>query len=124
MAASSDSYFFTMMRARTARVVSAVGFHGASCFILVYSAGMATLDKPVRQSVSLPPRVARRVKALAKTKKTSANRVIVDLIGAGLDAREREKKLFFDLADRLTRSSDAAEQKRLKEDLARMTFGG
>lgn len=85
---------------------------------------MATLDKPVRQSVSLPPRVARRVKALAKTKKTSANRVIVDLIGAGLEAREREKKLFFDLADRLTRSSDAAEQKRLKEDLARMTFGG
>ena len=45
---------------------------------------MATLDKPVRQSVSLPPRVARRVKALAKTKKTSANRVVVDLIEAGL----------------------------------------
>jgi ParB-like chromosome segregation protein Spo0J len=85
---------------------------------------MATLEKPVRQSVSLPPRVARRVKALAKTKKTSANRVVVDLIEAGLDAREREKKLFFDLADRLTRSSDTAEQQRLKEDLARMTFGG
>lgn len=85
---------------------------------------MATLDKPVRQSVSLPPRVARRVRALAKTKKTSANRVVVDLIEAGLEAQEREKRLFFDLADRLTRSSDAAEQKRLKEDLARMTFGG
>ena len=85
---------------------------------------MATLEKPVRQSVSLPPRVARRVKALAKTKKTSANRVVVDLIEAGLEARESEKRLFFDLADRLTRSSDAAEQKRLKEDLARMTFGG
>jgi ParB-like chromosome segregation protein Spo0J len=85
---------------------------------------MATLEKPVRQSVSLPPRVARRVKALAKTKKTSANRVVVDLIEAGLEAREREKKLFFDLADRLTRSSNTAEQQRLKEDLARMTFGG
>ena len=85
---------------------------------------MATLDNPVRQSVSLPSRVARRVKALAKTKKTSANRVVVDLIEAGLEAQEREKKLFFDLADRLTRSSDAAEQKRLKDDLARMTFGG
>lgn len=70
---------------------------------------------PVRQSVSLPPQVAHRVKAMAKTKKTSANRVIVDLIGARLEARAREKKLFFDLADRLTRSSDAAEQKRLKE---------
>ncbi len=85
---------------------------------------MATLEKPVRQSVSLPPRVARRVKALAKTKKTSANRVVVDLIEAGLEVRESEKRLFFDLADRLARSSDTAEQKRLKEDLARMTFGG
>jgi hypothetical protein len=84
---------------------------------------MATLEKPVRQSVSLPSRVARRVKALAKTKKTSANRIVVDLIEAGLEAREREKDLFFDLADRLTRSTDTAEQKRLKENLARMTFG-
>ena len=85
---------------------------------------MATLEKPVRQSVSLPPRVARRVKALAKTKKTSANRVVVDLIEAGLEAQESERRLFFELADRLARSSDTAEQKRLKEDLARMTFGG
>jgi hypothetical protein len=84
---------------------------------------MPTLEKPVRQSVSLPPRVARRVKALAKTKKTSANRVVVDLIEAGLDAQEREKKRFFELADRLTQSTDAVEQKGLKEDLARMTFG-
>jgi predicted DNA-binding protein len=84
---------------------------------------MAILEKPVRQSVSLPPRIARRVKALAKTKRTSANRVVVDLIEAGLESREREKNVFFDLADRLVRSSDAAEQKRLKEELARMTFG-
>jgi len=84
---------------------------------------MATIEKSVRQSVSLPPRVARRVRALARTKKTSANRVVVDLIEAGLEAQEREKKLFFDLADQLARSSDSAEQKRLKEDLARMTFG-
>lgn len=84
---------------------------------------MAHLEKPTRQSVSLPPRVARRVKALARTKKTSANRVVVDLIEAGLEAKEKEKTLFFDLADRLARSSIPAEQKRLKEDLARMTFG-
>jgi hypothetical protein len=84
---------------------------------------MAHLEKPTRQSVSLPPRVARRVKALARTKKTSANRVVVDLIKAGLEAKEKEKTLFFDLADRLARSSTPAEQKRLKEDLARMTFG-
>ena len=40
-----------------------------------------------------------------------------------LEAREREKQAFFDLAERLTRSSSSAEQKRIKEELARMTFG-
>jgi len=84
---------------------------------------MPNLEKPIRQSVSLPPRVARRVKALARTQKTSANRVVVNLIEAGLEAQEREKKRFFDLADRLARSSDPEQQKQLKEDLARMTFG-
>jgi len=67
--------------------------------------------------------VARRVQALAKHRRTSANRVLVDLIESGLDAKEREKVAFFELADRLTHSSDRAEQKRLKEELARMTFG-
>ena len=84
---------------------------------------MDMLGKPVRQSVSLPPELARRVKALAKTKKTSANRVVVDLIEAGLEAQEHEKKRFFDLADRLARSSDVKEQQRLKKELALLTFG-
>jgi hypothetical protein len=80
-------------------------------------------SRSVRQSVSLPSGVARRVQALAKHRRTSANRVIVDLIESGLDAKEREKVTFLDLADRLARTSDLAEQKRLKEELARMTFG-
>ena len=84
---------------------------------------MSTVEKPVRQSVSLPARVARRVKSLAKTSSTSANRIIVDLIESGIEARERERKRFFELADRLARSRDTEEQKRLKEEMARMTFG-
>jgi len=84
---------------------------------------MAGAEKAIRQSVSLPSVVARRVQALAKRRRTSANRVIVELIETGLEAREREKKTFFELADRLAHSSDAAEQRRLKEELARMTFG-
>ena len=80
-------------------------------------------ENTVRQSVSLPSRVARRVKSLAKTSKASANRIIVDLIESGLDAREREKQRFLELADRLARSRDQEEQKRLKEELSRMTFG-
>jgi hypothetical protein len=38
-------------------------------------------------------------------------------------AREREKREFFELADRLAQSSDSSEQKRLKKELARMTYG-
>jgi hypothetical protein len=85
---------------------------------------MPATDKTVRQSVSLPAGVARRVKSLATTARMSANRVIVDLIESGLEAREREKKRFFEVADRLARSRDAEEQARLKDELARMTFGG
>lgn len=84
---------------------------------------MRNSEKPIRHSISLPPRVARRVKALARTKKTSANRVVVDLIEAGLEGQAQEKKRFFDLADRLVRASTPEEEKRLKEELARMTFG-
>lgn len=89
----------------------------------MYPQAMRNSEKPIRHSISLAPRVARRVKALARTKKTSANRVVVDLIEAGLDGQEQEKKPFFDLADRLVRASTPEEEKRLKEELARMTFG-
>ena len=90
---------------------------------MVYPDAMSTADKTIRQSISLPARVARRVKSLAKTSSTSANRIIVDLIESGIEARERERKRFFELADRLARSRDTEEQKRLKEEMARMTFG-
>lgn len=90
---------------------------------MVYRDIMAQSEKVVRQSISLPSSVARRVKTLAKRERTSANRVIVDLIETGLEAREREKRTFFELAEQLANSTNTAEQKRLKEELARMTFG-
>jgi hypothetical protein len=62
------------------------------------------------------------VKALARSRKTSAS-VIAELVETGLEAQEAEKERFFDLADRLTRSEDRDEQQRLKDELARMTFG-
>lgn len=80
-------------------------------------------DRPVRRSVSLPQRVARRVNALAKAEKASENRVLVDLIESGLEAREQEKARFFKLAEQLARAKGVAGQTRLKEELARMTFG-
>ena len=60
---------------------------------------------------------------MAKSRKTSANRVLVDLIEVGLQSREAEKDRFFSLVNRLTESRDATERQRLKEELARMTFG-
>ncbi|HXJ05614.1 MAG TPA: hypothetical protein VNH65_10970 [Candidatus Acidoferrum sp.] len=84
---------------------------------------MANTEKAVRQSVSIPARIAKRVKALAKTEKTSASRVLVDLIETGLASKEAEKERFFSLTTRLTESTDPAERERLKSELARMTFG-
>jgi hypothetical protein len=73
--------------------------------------------------VSIPTRTAKRVRALARSRKTSANRVLVDLIEAGLQAKEAERDRFFSLVNRLAESRDSAERQRLKEELARMTFG-
>ena len=84
---------------------------------------MTTSKKAVRQSVSLPPTLAKRVRSLAKNRKTSTNRVLVELIETGIESRESEKQRFFELADQLGAASDPAERKRIKETLARMTFG-
>ena len=84
---------------------------------------MGGAERSVRQSVSIPTGIAKRVRTLAKSRKTSANRVLVDLIEAGLQSKEAEKEHFFSLVNRLTVSRDAAERQRLKAELSRMTFG-
>ena len=84
---------------------------------------MAKIEKAVRQSVSLPHRIAKHVHAIAKMRKTSANRVLVDLIEAGLESKESEKERFFALANRLSETTDPSERERLRKELARMTFG-
>ena len=84
---------------------------------------MSTIEKVVRQSVSLPSPLAKRVKALAKNRKVSSNRILVELVEIGLRSKEEEKRRFFELADRLSTSTDTKEQQELKEQLARMTFG-
>ena len=85
---------------------------------------MSSTVKTVRQSVTLPARIARRVRALARARRTSASRVLVDLIESGLEAKDRERQHFLDLAERLAQSDDPEERVRLKEELARLTFGG
>jgi hypothetical protein len=89
---------------------------------MLYNAPMKK-TAAVRQSVSIPVRVAKRVRAMAEANKTSSNRVLVELIEAGLESKELEKARFFALADRLVDSDDPAERQKLKKELARMTFG-
>jgi metal-responsive CopG/Arc/MetJ family transcriptional regulator len=84
---------------------------------------MATTGKSMRQSVSLPAPIAKRVKTMAKNQKTSTNRVLVELIETGLESKEAEKRRFFALADRLSTSTDEKERERIKKELARLTFG-
>lgn len=84
---------------------------------------MATKKKPICQSISLPSHLAQRVRVLAKNQRTSANRILVELIETGLESKETEKRRFFELADQLSASTDIAEQERIKGELARLTSG-
>ena len=84
---------------------------------------MRSPARSVRQSVSLPSLIAKRVRAIARARRTSASRVLVDLIETGLESKEAEKQRFFDLARRFKETSDPAQSERLREELAGMIFG-
>ena len=60
---------------------------------------------------------------MAKSRKVSSNRILVELVETGLRSKEDEKRRFFELAERLAKSTDVNEQQELKKELARMTFG-
>ena len=79
--------------------------------------------RTMRRSVSLPPKLSHRVNEIARKRQLSTNRVILDLIEKGIDSQEMEKKHFLALADALVKAKDPGEQKRLKAELAKMTFG-
>jgi hypothetical protein len=48
--------------------------------VLVHNSAMKVAEKAVRQSVSLPPRVAKQVSSLAKSRQLSKNRMLLELI--------------------------------------------
>jgi predicted DNA-binding protein len=79
--------------------------------------------KTVRRSISLPAEVDSKVQRMARHQNRSANRVLENLIETGLEAKEAEKRRFFELAERLRTTTDAAELQQIKAELARMTFG-
>jgi hypothetical protein len=91
--------------------------------ILVHNGVMRTANKAVRQSVSLPADVAAQVRNLAKARRLSANRMLLELIENGMEAEKRKQQEFFDLAERFRRATDPAEVKRLGGQMGRMVFG-
>ena len=85
---------------------------------------MGVSKSVVRQSISLPTDLAKQVQAVAKTRRLSANRVLIELVEEGLAAQKQKKDEFFALAERFRSTDDPAEVERLGDELGRMVFGG
>jgi len=81
------------------------------------------VTKHVRRSVSLPAPIAKQVDRMAKTQRLSDNRVLVELIELGIEARKQKEKAFFDLAERFRAASDPEQAKQLGDELGRLVFG-
>lgn len=84
---------------------------------------MRATGKTVRQSVTLPANVAAQVRSLARARRLSANRVLLELIENGMEAEKRKRNEFFDLAERFRSATDPEEVKRLGYQMGRMVFG-
>ncbi len=61
---------------------------------------------------------------MARSRRVSANRMLVELIEDGMEAQKRKQQQFFDLAERFRGTPDPEEAKRLGDELGRMVFGG
>jgi hypothetical protein len=83
-----------------------------------------TANKTVRQSISLPAGIAAQVRSMARSRRLSANRLLLELIEDGIEAQKRKKQQFHELAERFRSADDEEEAKRLGDELGRMIFGG
>lgn len=83
---------------------------------------MAT-TKQVRRSVTLPIRLADQVERIAKKRRLSDNRVLVELVEQGLEAQKEKEKAFLALAERFRAASDPEEVRQLGDKMGRFIFG-
>ena len=60
---------------------------------------------------------------MARNRRLSANRMLVELIENGIEAEKQKQQEFFDLAERFRSATDPAEVKRLGDQMGRMVFG-
>lgn len=89
----------------------------------MHNDAVGATEKSVRQTVTLPTKIAKRVRIIAKNRRLSANRVLVELVEEGIEARERREREFFALTERLRSATDPKEVERLGNELGRMVFG-
>jgi len=84
---------------------------------------VVTGAEAIRRSISLPSELSEKIDEVAAARHVSANRAIVDLLRDAITAYEMRRTAFLELADRFQKSKDPVETKRLREELAKMTFG-
>ncbi|HUD99844.1 MAG TPA: hypothetical protein VMR62_09745 [Bryobacteraceae bacterium] len=85
---------------------------------------MKRASKAVRQSISLPATVAAQVRTMARSRRLSGNRMLLELIENGIEAEKRRQEEFFDLAEQFRSAIDPKDVKRLGDRMGRMVFGG
>lgn len=78
--------------------------------------------KQVRRSVTLPSTLAQQVGRIAKKRRLSDNRVLVELLEQGLEAEKEKEKAFFSLAERFRAASDPKDVKELGDEMGRFIF--
>ncbi len=65
----------------------------------------------------------RQIETIARNRRLSGNRVLVELVELGLEARKQKEKDFFELAERFRGANDPKEVKQLGDELGRFVFG-
>ncbi len=60
---------------------------------------------------------------MARGRRLSASRMLVELVEEGIQVRKRKEKAFFEAAERFRAATDPNELKRLGDQLGRMVFG-
>jgi hypothetical protein len=67
--------------------------------------------------------LAEQVERIAKKRRLSDNRVLVELVEQGLEAQKEKEKTFFALAERFRAAADPDEVKHLGDEMGRFVFG-
>ena len=79
--------------------------------------------QPSRQSLVLPPELARQVQDLARSRRVSVSRLLTELVEAGIKAQIHKERVFLELGERFRAATDPDEVQRLGSELGQAVFG-